>query len=75
MGVRPPKISDMFKHTAIDIEKDHDVPIENFLNAQCMYGAPGSSATADKDSDFSEITVGTPPQVSLMPIVDASRFL
>ena len=48
MGVRPPKIHDMFKHTAIDLDKDHDVPIENFLNAQCMYGAPGSYATADK---------------------------
>jgi saccharopepsin len=27
---------DIFKHTAIDLEKDpHSVPIENFLNAQC----------------------------------------
>lgn len=46
MGVRPPKASDMFKHTAIDIEKDHDVPIENFANAQY----------------FSEISIGSPAQ-------------
>lgn len=46
MGARPPKVSDMFKHTAIDIEKDHDVPIENFLNAQY----------------FSEISIGSPEQ-------------
>jgi len=46
MGVRPPKVSDMFKHTSIDLEKDHDVPIENFMNAQY----------------FSEIEIGSPPQ-------------
>jgi saccharopepsin len=27
---------DIFRHTAIDIEKGpHEVPVENFLNAQC----------------------------------------
>jgi saccharopepsin len=37
---------DIFKHTAIDLEKGpHNVPVENFLNAQCKHansfiGAP-----------------------------------
>ncbi|KAL9624524.1 MAG: hypothetical protein Q9160_001188 [Pyrenula sp. 1 TL-2023] len=35
MGVRPPTKSDVFKHTSIDLYKSHDVPIENYLNAQC----------------------------------------
>jgi hypothetical protein len=36
---------DIFKHTAIDIEKGpHDVPVENFLNAQCKL--PKSSLRA-----------------------------
>lgn len=26
---------DIFKHTAIDIDGGFDVPVENFLNAQC----------------------------------------
>jgi len=26
---------DIFKHTAIDIDDHYDVPVENFLNAQC----------------------------------------
>src|SRR5271170_554515 len=29
---------DIFRHTSIDADKSrHDVPIENFLNAQCMF--------------------------------------
>lgn len=26
---------DIFQHTSIDIDGRHDVPVENFLNAQC----------------------------------------
>jgi saccharopepsin len=36
MGIRPQShIEEMFKDTAIHDEKDHSVPVENFLNAQC----------------------------------------
>jgi hypothetical protein len=32
---------DIFRHTSIDADKGaHDVPIENFLNAQCMRSIP-----------------------------------
>lgn len=31
---------DIFRHTSIDLNKDHDVPVENFLNAQCMHDIP-----------------------------------
>lgn len=26
---------DIFRHTSIDADSPHDVPVENFLNAQC----------------------------------------
>ena len=36
MGIRPQSHADeMFRDTSIDIDKDHPVPISNFLNAQC----------------------------------------
>jgi hypothetical protein len=36
MGIRPQShIEEMFKDTAIHDEKDHAVPVSNFLNAQC----------------------------------------
>src|SRR5271156_6285218 len=36
MGIRPQShIEEMFKDTAIHDEKDHSVPVSNFLNAQC----------------------------------------
>ena len=36
MGVRPQShMEEMFKDTAIHDEKDHAVPVQNFLNAQC----------------------------------------
>lgn len=35
LGSQP---EDIFRHTAIDLEKGpHEVPVENFLNAQCMF--------------------------------------
>lgn len=37
---------DIFKHTAIDLEKDpHNVPVENFLNAQCKHATRWSTAS------------------------------
>lgn len=65
MGIRPSEHQDeMFRDTSIHAD-DHTVPISNFLNAQCtcfssipLYGA----ASLLKDLDFSEITIGTPPQ-------------
>ena len=36
MGIRPQShIDEMFKDTAIHVEGDHNVPVSNFLNAQC----------------------------------------
>lgn len=36
MGIRPQSHADeMFKDTAIHTDKDHTVPVSNFLNAQC----------------------------------------
>lgn len=39
MGVRPDTHADeMFKDTSIGMEKGpHEVPVSNFMNAQCMY--------------------------------------
>ena len=38
MGTRPQShIDEMFQDTAIHDEKDHSVPVSNFLNAQCKF--------------------------------------
>jgi saccharopepsin len=38
MGIRPQShIDEMFKDTAIHVEGDHNVPVSNFLNAQCEF--------------------------------------
>jgi saccharopepsin len=38
MGIRPQShIDEMFKDTAIHAEGDHNVPVSNFLNAQCEF--------------------------------------
>jgi saccharopepsin len=47
------------------MEKDHPLPISNFMNAQCLY-FPNQpilrSHPLTRCSDFSEISIGTPPQ-------------
>lgn len=46
MGVRKqqPNVEDLFRETSIHEDKGgHEVPIENFLNAQCTHSPPFSS--------------------------------
>lgn len=65
MGVRPQShVDEMFKDTAIHDQKgDHTVPVSNFLNAQCKCHSPKVALlNANNLTDFSEITIGTPPQ-------------
>lgn len=38
LGIRPQThLDEMFRDTAIHPERDHPVPISNFLNAQCKH--------------------------------------
>jgi saccharopepsin len=55
---------DIFHHTSIDADKGHTVPVENFLNAQCLLPLIvfTSVVTDGSNSDFSTIALGTPPQ-------------
>jgi saccharopepsin len=75
MGVRPQShLEEMFKDTAIHDNADHAVPVQNFLNAQCKTSCSSmqlwrpsrdcylSLQIANDEPDFSEITIGTPPQ-------------
>ena len=69
MGTRPQQHKDeMFRDTSIHTGKDnHPVPVSNFLNAQCMlpltHNLHSTCIDADhKSLDFSEISIGTPPQ-------------
>jgi saccharopepsin len=64
MGIRPQShVEEMFKDTAIHDNKDHSVPVSNFLNAQCKF-LDGAYVRIwlIVIADFSEITIGTPPQ-------------
>src|ERR1700761_7750260 len=61
MGIRPQEqlMSDQrFKGD------DHSVPVENFLNAQCKSAALTmcNYSSLTRFADFSEISIGTPPQ-------------
>jgi saccharopepsin len=37
MGFRPSQPEDQFQDTSIKPEAGHDVLVDNFLNAQCMF--------------------------------------
>ena len=38
MGIRPDAHKEeMFRDTSIHLDQDHQVPVSNFLNAQCSY--------------------------------------
>lgn len=37
MGIRPSKHEELFQDTSIKPDGGHDVLVDNFLNAQCMY--------------------------------------
>lgn len=37
MGYRPSYNEDMFQDTSLKTEGGHDVLVDNFLNAQCMF--------------------------------------
>lgn len=69
LGVRPDSFSQtVFQGGNADIQKDHPLPISNFMNAQCLWPpleaiSPFSSQPLTlHDLDFSEISIGTPPQ-------------
>lgn len=66
MGIRPEHHADeMFRDTAIHGESGHPVPVSNFLNAQCksiLLHSQVIITTTNCSPDFSDITIGTPPQ-------------
>ena len=55
---------DVFRHTSIDAEKGpHEVPVDNFLNAQCTFvDARSSVLRLTPTTDFSTIALGSPEQ-------------
>jgi saccharopepsin len=68
MGIRPQVHNEeVFRDMSIHPDKGgHPVPVNNFLNAQCMFTLNPSCFARDgslqTSSDFSEIELGTPPQ-------------
>ena len=66
MGVRPQgnHLNEMFRDTRFHGEGAHPVPVSNFLNAQCyvMSQCSGHKSMLTAPPDFSDISLGTPPQ-------------
>jgi len=67
MGVKSEShINEMFKETSVHTsDEGHTVPVQNFLNAQCksyLNSPIPMSSISNGQLDFSEITLGTPPQ-------------
>ncbi|KAG0155150.1 hypothetical protein PDIDSM_723 [Penicillium digitatum] len=62
MGIRPEKHQDLFHDTSLNPASGHDVLVDNFLNAQCKMSTQKSYFPSNYSLDFSEITIGTPPQ-------------
>lgn len=62
MGLRPQMHKDMLHDTSFKPTAGHDVLVDNFLNAQCMAPHLRRSELPLTFLDFSEITLGTPPQ-------------
>jgi len=65
MGIRPAShVDEMFRDTAIKDGAAHALPVSNFLNAQCMSSKRlyHTREYTNCDIDFSEISIGSPPQ-------------
>lgn len=66
MGIRPNVHQELLEENSLNDMSRHDVLVDNFLNAQCKASELSSSSILQYSLtlliDFSEISLGTPPQ-------------